>query len=74
MFGADALSRIPSNEQPRSPEVNILELNSLSDFPSNSTLLQAIATSKDSSLSKLKRYIENGWPNHILEDMLCFSR
>ena len=74
MFGADALSRIPTCGEPRTPEINMLELNSLSDFPSNSTLLQTIAASKDPCLQKLKRYIVNGWPNHVPADMLCFSR
>ena len=74
MLTADTLSRIPSNGEPLAPEVNMLQLNSLADFPSNSTLLQSIASSKDSALQKLKRYIVNGWPNHIPENMLRFSR
>ena len=74
MLAADTLSRIPCKGQALAPEVNMLELNSLTDLSSNSTLLQNIANSKDSALQKLKRYIVNGWPNHVPEDMVRFSR
>lgn len=74
MFTADTLSRFPSDATALSPEVNMLELNSLSDFPSGTTLLNDIARSDDSSLRTLKRYVVHGWPNHISPAMLPFSR
>ena len=74
MFTADTLSRLPSNGDVLCPEVNMLEINSLSDFPSGATLLNDIATSDDSSLRTLKRYVVNGWPNHIPSALLPFSK
>ena len=74
MFTADTLSRLPSNADVLCPEVNMLELNSLSDFPSGATLLNDIANCDDSSIRSLKRYIVHGWPNHIPSAMLPFSK
>ena len=75
MFLADTFSRLPlPHGQPQVPEVNMLEINLLQEFFDKDSLLQSIAKQSDTEIDRLKEYIMHGWPCHIPNRMLPYSK
>ena len=75
MFAADVLSRLPRPESLSiTPVVNLLDINSLSEFSSGSSLLRRIAVYSDKTMKLLKRYIINGWPTYLPKPMYQWSK
>ena len=61
MYSADTLSRIPRRDSKSLvPTVNLLDVNSIQEFVQYESLLSRIASSSDTSLSRLKKYIVSG--------------
>ena len=59
----DTLSRIPRRDSKSLVHtVNILDVNSIQEFVQRESLLSRIASSSNTSLSRLKKYIVSGWP------------
>ena len=56
------------------PVVNLLEVNSLNAFSIDSSLLSDIAKDEDAEITKLKKYVTQGWPRNIPKEMLPYSK
>ena len=52
----------------------MLEINSLQKFSDKDSLLQSIAKQSDVEIDRLKEYIMHGWPRHIPNRMLPYSK
>ena len=69
------MSRIPWHDSKSLvPIVNLLDINSIQEFIQRESLLSHIASSSDTSLSRLKKYVISGWPKHIPADMLLYAK
>lgn len=69
---ADALSRLPcSSDEKFDEELDALEVNfseEVSSFPISAEKI-AECTKKDEVLVKVLKFVKNGWPNHVDEDI-----
>ena len=69
------MSRIPRRDSKSLvPTVNLLDVNLIQEFVQRESLLSRIASSSDTSLSRLKKYIVSGWPKHIPADILPYAK
>ena len=72
---ADGLSRLPLNHIPvgYTPEPAVFNLQQIHSLPVTATKL-AVATRTDALLSKVYRFILNGWPNEVDPLLMTFAR
>jgi len=71
---ADSLSRLPMRSDSVVPVVNLLNIRSLEEFSNGETLLKIISESKDPVLLRLKRFITQGWPSYVPDQLKSFSK
>ena len=75
MLLADTLSRLPlAHNVTKVPVVDMVQVNTLSEFSGCDSLLQEIASHHDADISLLKRYITDGWPSCIPTKLLPYSK
>ena len=71
---ADALSRLPLESDPNRETTvgvsfdNVFNLGQIEALPVTSQMLSK-ATSTDPLLSKVRGYVQKGWPSHVSEDL-----